>query len=173
MKWLWNKNKVAKEKAKTVFDAYEWLVKNKKLNSVDKETFVKVVYEVNKRLAERVVNGEKISFLSGVGDVLPVHFERKIWTKENGTIKDNFAIDVKETFALWREDKEAKAKRKLIKKTLEKDGYMLIYECNRSRRRIRPCLTMTFCNALKKAFNRNIENVKGKLFDKKKINKEK
>ena len=101
-----------------VYDAYKYIRKNKWFDigrPLTEHEFYQIIRKVNNYLAEKLVNGNDITFPNRMGKLelrkrnsLPV-------IDKNGSLKVTYAIDWDSTLKLWYDDEEAFNSKTLVK----------------------------------------------------------
>ena len=81
---------------------------------ISKEEYLDITGGFMKFIADKIVDGERVTLPSSMGELLVLGRKQVITTGENGEIK-GLAPDWKSTLALWDKDPEAKEKKTIIK----------------------------------------------------------
>lgn len=118
-----------------VRDAWLWVRTNKwqllKGSNPSHSTYGAVVNEVNKRIIEKLFEGNDIDLPHQMGSLQIVAYKTKAVFKD-GKLKDNYSVNWTKTLRYWFEDKGALQERMKIKK--ESDyGYILQYCKNKAK----------------------------------------
>ena len=110
-------------------DAWKWVRKNKwkALNgkTIDKLVYSKIINEVNKILAEQLVEGHIIEFPYHMGFLSLASLPARV-TFEGDEIVTNYRTDWEKTLPLWFKDEEARNSHKTIRR-VQKRIYFIRY----------------------------------------------
>lgn len=92
-------------------DAFHWVRKNKwealDGKHCDKLLYSRIISEVNKILAEQLLEGHRIEFPYQMGELVLNKTPNKVYFDENDEVKNTYGVDWKRTLEYWYENPEA------------------------------------------------------------------
>lgn len=142
-----------------VYDAYKWIRKNKWLNIgriITEHEFYYIIREVNKLLAQNIINGKEVVFPCRMGKL---ELRKIIPTVKivDGKVKNTYPIDWDKTLKLWYEDKEAYNNKTLIK-LIEKQTFKIHYNRTNANYKNKSFYEFKVNRTIKRTLKDNIKN---------------